>query len=144
MLAAAVFQGPDWLGADGTALLEDDGGQSAWKEYLHRHQQAEVHVFHVEAEDRVVGERGVAIHQIVLICDRHRHECQSARETLISLVQQHDRAVYLILKNRKNLSEEHLRKLNLGTAPVVYIDGRRAEGWEVPGFLEYFAEDCGC
>lgn len=106
--------------------------------------EAKEHAFAIEPDDQVFGDRGVAIHQIVLIYNDDCPACENAVEKLISVVLKHDKSVYLIVKHRKHIPEPLLKQLDLSRMPVVFIDGKFAEGWDFPGFLQPFVEDCGC
>jgi uncharacterized membrane protein len=41
-------------------------------------------------------------------------------------------------------AEAHQFKSQISRLPAVFVDGKLAAGWEVPGFLERFTLDCGC
>jgi hypothetical protein len=51
---------------------------------------------------------------------------------------------YLVLKNFQSLSAEELDRFGISRVPAVFINGKMAEGWDVPGFLDEFTAGCGC
>ena len=67
-----------------------------------------------------------------------------AKEKLTAMVEKHEMSVYLVIKNVRSMSAGNLIDLNVTSFPAVFIDGKLAQGWEVPGFLDPFLEDCGC
>ena len=102
------------------------------------------HEFEIAPSDTVIGEKGVAIHQIVMFYKDNCNHCRLAKKKLAEIVTQHDMAVYLVLKNVKNLTARQLKRLDVTKTPAVFIDGKMAAGWEVSGFLDVFTQDCGC
>jgi uncharacterized membrane protein/glutaredoxin len=112
--------------------------------YRYLYDKAEKHAFTIDPKDAIIGEKAIALYQIVLIYKDKCFHCRKAKEKLTTIVKNHDTAVYLILKNHKYLSEKLLTSLKIRQLPVVFIDGKRADGWDVPGFLKEFTDDCGC
>jgi len=117
-------------------------GNLQYHRYLY--QTAPKHVFSVEPTDRIEGDPDYATHQVVLIHKDGCRHCEQAREKLTSLVKDHDLALYLVMRNYKDVLPEKLKELGVTRAPAVFIDGQRAEGWDIPEFMKEFAEDCGC
>lgn len=112
-----------------------------YQQYLY--QSSVVHEFAVESTDQVIGEEE-AVHQIVLIYKNTCRSCKIAKKELSQVVKQNSAAVYLIMKNHQDLPVERLKELGVEHVPAVFINGRRALGWDMPGFLDQFTEDCGC
>ncbi len=110
--------------------------------YLYR--ASKYHEFEIVPSDIIVGEKDVAIHQIVMLYKDSCNHCRQAREKLSNLVDQNYMSVYLVLKNVKSFSPHQLKALNVTKTPAVFIDGKMAVGWEMPGFLNEFTKDCGC
>ena len=102
------------------------------------------HVFPIGSNDQVFGDRGTAIHQIVMIYDDACPPCEAVMEKLIAVVHSHDQAVYLIVKHRRHTPALLLHRLDIIRIPAVYIDGKYAEGWNYQDFLQPFIDDCGC
>ena len=100
--------------------------------------------FTIEPQDSVFGEKGIAVHQIILLFKDGCLYCKKAKEKLTATVEKHELSVYLVLKNASSMSPVKLKDLNVARLPAVFIDGKLAEGWELPGFLDPFLEDCGC
>ena len=100
--------------------------------------------FLIEPQDKVIGEKGIAVHQIILFFKDGCPHCKMAKEKLTAMVEKHEMSVYLVIKNVRSLSAGNLNHLNVTRFPTVFVDGKLAEGWEVPGFLDPFFEDCGC
>jgi uncharacterized membrane protein/glutaredoxin len=105
---------------------------------------SEYHEFEIVPSDILVGEKRVAIHQIVMFYKDGCDHCRQAREKLANIVDQNYTAVYLVLKNIKNFTPHQLKTLAVTKTPTVFIDGKMAVGWEMPGFLNEFKKDCGC
>jgi len=112
--------------------------------YQYLYHTAEYHEFDIVPADEVIGEIGLAIHQIVMFYKDSCNHCRKAKEKLSAIVQENDMAVYLVLKNVKDFTPHQLQALNVSQTPTVFIDGKKAAGWEVPGFLNEFTRDCGC
>jgi len=110
--------------------------------YLYR--TSAYHEFEIAPSDTLVGEKGVAIHQIVMFYKDGCNHCRQAREKLSNIVDQNYMAVYLVLKNTKRFTPHQLKTLGVTKTPTVFIDGKMAVGWEMPGFLNEFTKDCGC
>ena len=102
------------------------------------------HEFIIDPGDNVIGEKAIALHQIVLIYRDGCSSCKQSKEKLSALVKDHGMAIYLLLKNVDTLPKTLLEVLNITHVPVVFIDGKQADGWELPGFMDPFVEDCGC
>ena len=113
-------------------------------EVLFVHGQQEEFELTRKPGDKVYGEPGIAIHQIVLIYKDGCPHCLLASDKLIKMVKEHDMAIYLIMKNYADMNKEMLKKMKVEHAPVVFINGRRADAWELPGFMKKFTDDCGC
>ena len=112
--------------------------------YRYRHQASPAHRFEPSPTDTVVGEPAIALHQIVLFYKDGCSHCKEARKRLSRAVHRHDTAVYLLLKETGRMDTALLQRYGIEGVPAVFIDGRRARGWQVPGFLAPFVEDCGC
>ncbi len=112
--------------------------------YRYRHQSAQFINFAVSPGDMVIGEPGIGMHQIVLLHKEGCGHCRQARERLSDIVRKHDRAVYLVVKETSSLGHAALEEMQVRHVPAVFVDGRHAEGWQVPGFLDQFTKDCGC
>jgi uncharacterized membrane protein/glutaredoxin len=136
----------------GANLLETKYQLASEREKLHENLQyykylynkSENHEFEIVPSDILFGEKGVAIHQIVMLYKDSCNHCRLAREKLSHIVNQNDMAVYLVLKNVEGFTLHQLKKLGVTKAPAVFIDGKMAVGWEIPGFLNEFTNDCGC
>jgi uncharacterized membrane protein/glutaredoxin len=113
-----------------------------YHEYLYG--KSKQHQFDVNVGDHVIGEKGIAIHQIVLLYKDGCKHCGKAKKKLSRIVKKNENAVYLLLKNVKSLSRTQLEELKAARVPSVFVDGKMAAGWDVPGFLDKFTEDCGC
>lgn len=112
--------------------------------YRHLYQTSRVHSFDVAPGDLVIGEPAIALHEVVLFYKQGCAHCRAAKERLTELVQKHDTAVYLLMKDAERVSPATLQELQVHQVPAIFIDGRFAEGWQVDGFLDPFVEDCGC
>lgn len=112
--------------------------------YRYLYDTAKPKFFLIEPQDKVIGEKGIAVHQIILFFKDGCPYCNKANEKLTGMVEKHEMSVYLVIKNVRSLSPDNLNNLNVARLPAVFIDGKLAEGWEVPGFLDPFLEDCGC
>lgn len=112
--------------------------------YRHLYQSSPLHSFTVAPADLVIGEPAIALHQIILLHKEGCVHCRAAKEKLADIVRKHDRAVYLVIKEASGISPSTLQGLQVQQVPAVFIDGRFAEGWQAPGFLETFTDDCGC
>ena len=110
-----------------------------YHQYLY--QSSNYQEFEIAPTDIVVGEKGVAIHQIVMLFKDNCDHCRKAKETLSALVREHEMAIYLVLKNVKDFTPDQLEKLQVTKTPAIFIDGKLAVGWEMPGFLDEFTED---
>jgi len=97
-----------------------------------------------QAGDLIIGNDSEATHGIVLIYKDGCRHCRQAREKLAALVRDNPAAFYLVLKNHERLSAEELERLEISRLPAVFINGKRADGWDLPGFWDEFAEACGC
>lgn len=114
----------------------------SYLKYMHLRSQE--HSFSIEPDDAVIGKPGLAQHQITLIYKDGCLYCTKAKEELSRTVGTYPTAVYLLLKDYRKISRQRLEEIEVKRAPAVFIDGRRAEGWDVPGFLAPYTEDCGC
>lgn len=112
--------------------------------YRYLYDKAPVYYFGIGPRDAVVGEPGIAIHQIVCFYREACPHCRQAKNHLIPMVKRHDTAVYLVLKNAAHLSADTLQSLDIQRVPAVFIDGKFAAGWQLDGFLDRFVNDCGC
>ena len=112
--------------------------------YRYRYQISPAHRFEASPADTVEGEPAIALHQIVLFYKFDCSHCKEARKQLSQTVHRHDTAVYLLLKEVGPMDTALLERYGIEGVPAVFIDGRRAKGWQVPGFLTPFVEDCGC
>ena len=72
------------------------------------------------------------------------NHCRRSKEKLINAVVESDGAVYLVMKNVSANSKQKMSQWDVSKVPAVFVDGKRALGWEVPGFLNKFTENCGC
>lgn len=133
-----------FVAADAVFSQDNPAGSDRLVFFRDLYHEAKEHAFVIEPDDQIFGDRGVAVHQIVFIYDDDCPPCEAAVEKLISVVHKYERSVYLILKHRKYIPEPLLKQLHLLRMPVVFIDGKFAEGWDFPGFLQPFVEDCGC
>lgn len=132
-----------------------------WKTSVQLHQEQEIvsknlqffrylyydspkHSIEITAKDIVVGEGAYANHQIVLIYKDGCRFCARAKQKLTKAVAEHKLAVYLVMKNYQDIDPETLKLWGVERVPQVFIDGRAAKGWDIPGFLEEFTDDCGC
>lgn len=112
--------------------------------YQYLYKASPVHDFTIEPGDLLLGEPAIALHEIVLFHKEGCGHCRKAKEQLSELVRKYDSAVYLVIKEVSRLSPSVLEKLQVRQVPAVFVDGRFAEGWQLPGFLDTFAKDCGC
>ena len=112
--------------------------------YQYLYEKSPKHDLTISDNDIVVGEKAIAIHQITLFYKDNCNHCFTARNKLIDIVRSHESAVYLVLKNARTIPKQQLNSLEITKLPAVFIDGKFAQGWMVPGFLEKFTEDCGC
>ena len=112
--------------------------------YRYRHQSARFVNFAISPGDAVVGEPGMGLHQIVLLHKEGCSHCRRAKELLSDIVRKNNKTVYLVVKETSRLSGPALEEAGVRHVPAVFVDGRHAEGWQVPGFLEQFTEDCRC
>lgn len=117
-------------------------GNLAYYQYLH--DSSTRLAFSIGPEDQVVGEPAIALHQIVCYYRDECRHCSAAKAHLKALVNAHDTAVYLILKNVRHIPRERLQTVHVSQVPAVFVDGKRAEGWEVAGFFDRYVNDCGC
>jgi glutaredoxin len=124
------------------ALRSEAGKDLAYYQYLHDRSPA--HDLVVSPGDTVVGEPAIAVHQIVCFYKDGCSHCRDAKKRLTEIVRGHDTAVYLVMKNVASITEDRLRDYEVKRVPAVFIDGRRARGWQVTGFLDRYVEDCGC
>lgn len=108
------------------------------------HEQAPVIAFDIDTSDTVIGEPAIAMHQVVLFQKENCEHCRAARERLKALVHRHDTGIYLLLKTVDPAQLQSLSTFGFEKVPAVFIDGRRALGWQMPGFMDIFTEDCGC
>jgi len=144
--AAAVIFGLNWLEARQQLAVERARLRENLQYYSYLYETAQRLELQAQAGDAVVGERAVAPHQIVLFYKHGCSHCRAAGEKLAAIVKRHENAVHLILKDVQRLSEIELARLQDQTAklPAVFVNGKHAAGWDVPGFLERFTLDCGC
>jgi uncharacterized membrane protein/glutaredoxin len=112
--------------------------------YRYLHHSSTHHSFTVAQDDAVIGEPAIALHQIVLLHKDGCGHCRAAKEKLTEIVQRYDRAVYLVVREVSRMAPSELERLQVRQVPAVFVDGRFAEGWQVPGFLDAFTLDCGC
>jgi uncharacterized membrane protein len=128
------------------ALYKREQGkiQNNLEYYRYLYKASPLHSFNLESGDLLLGEPAIALHEIVLFYKEGCGHCRAAREKLAELVRKHDSAVYLVVREVSRMSPSALENLQVRQVPAVFIDGRLAEGWQLPGFLETFAKDCGC
>jgi glutaredoxin len=112
--------------------------------YSYLHNQSKAHEFTIAPTDKVIGEKAIALHQILLVYKDGCSHCERAKTKLSLSVRKHHLAVYLVMKNIDSLSKAQLKQFGITRVPVVFIDGKRADGWEMPGFMDAYFEDCGC
>ena len=144
LAALNVTFGASFLEARRELAAERGKLQQNLQYYKYLYAMSEYHEFEIEPADIVVGEKGIAIHQIVMFYKERCDHCRAAEEKLSAIVEKNDLAVYLVLKNVKHFTPRQLDTLGVGKTPTIYIDGKKAAGWEVPGFLNEFTRDCGC
>jgi uncharacterized membrane protein/glutaredoxin len=144
LLALTIFLGLNLFATQKQLMAEQKklGTNLNYFQYLYRN--SPLHPIPITANDQVVGDPDVAIHQIVLIYKDGCRHCLAAEEKLAEEVKKNPEGVYLVMKNFRNFSAEELDKLGISRAPVVFINGKKAEGWDVPGFLDEFTAGCGC
>ena len=144
MLALTVFLALN-LWASHTELVAERNKLGRNLEYFHYlYRNSPLYSLPVSAADRVIGDPDVAIHQIVLVYKDGCRHCRAVREKLTATVQVHPEGVYLVLKNFRNFSAEELKRFGISRVPAVFINGKRAAGWDIPGFLDEFTAGCGC
>ena len=144
LLALTVFFGLN-LWASHTELVSERNKLGQNLEYFHYlYRNSPLHSIPVSAADRVIGDPELAIHQIVLVYKEGCRHCRASREKLTVAVLAHQEGVYLVLKNFQSFSVEELDRFGILRVPAVFINGKRAEGWDVPGFLDEFTAGCGC
>jgi len=112
--------------------------------YKYLYDTSAAHDLEAAPMDEVLGEPGIAVHQIVCFYKEGCSHCQKAKDRLTEIVYHHDTAVYLVMKNIAHVQPDRLQALNVNQVPSVFIDGKAAFGWQVPGFLDPFINDCGC
>ena len=100
--------------------------------------------FSISPDDEVFGDKALAVHCIVLIYKDGCPHCRAAREKLIPIAMEHPETIYLITKNYDTLQDKSIGDQPIRNVPLIYVDGKRAEGWELPEFFRPFIEDCGC
>jgi uncharacterized membrane protein/glutaredoxin len=144
--AAVVIFGLNWMEARHQLSMERARLKENLDYYSYRYETAQRLELRVQAGDAVVGERAVAPHQIVLFYKHGCGHCQAAREKLTAVVKRHENAVHLILKDVQRLTDVERARLKeqISKLPAVFVNGKHADGWEVPGFLDRFTLDCGC
>jgi hypothetical protein len=113
-------------------------------DYQNRYHSETLHLFIAGSRDTVIGEPAISAHQIVLISKEDCAPCREARERIEKRTLDHPTAVHLIIKDISSLSPSALQQLGVEQLPAVFVDGRFAEGWYLPGFLDTFVQDCGC
>lgn len=111
---------------------------------IRQYRQMKDYHFTIEPGDLVEGEKGIAIHQIVLITKANCRVCDDVVEELSRIVRENYMAVYLIVKKNYDINGETRGDLKISQFPVVFIDGKYSPLWDEPGFLEVFTNDCGC
>lgn len=112
----------------------------SFAQYLHH--TAPKHKFEINKEDAVYGSE-TALHEIVLIYKKGCGQCRRAKEKLIPFTQGFPDAVYLVLKNFSTIPKTRLKELQVKHVPMVFVNGREAKGWDLPGFFDEYL-DCGC
>ena len=144
--AASVIFGLNWMEARHQLSMERARLKENLDYYSYRYESAQRLQLQADAGDTIVGERAVAPHQIILFYKQSGGHCQAAREKMTAVVKRHENAVHLILKDVQRLTdvERNLLKEQISKLPSVFVYGKHAAGWEVPGFLERFTLDCGC
>lgn len=113
-------------------------------ELLKQYHEMKKHRFSIGDGDIVEGEKGVAIHQIVLITKNDCSACDDVVDALSQVVLKNDTAVYLIIKNNDDTVLKSGIDLDVSQFPAVFIDGKYSPLWDFPGFLDIFTNDCGC
>ena len=144
LLATNIVSGTNFLETKYHLNAERKKLNSNLQYYSYLHKQSKIYEFAIAPSDRVVGEKAFAGHEILLIYKDGCTHCARAKEKLSTWVREHHLAVYLVMKNIDGISKEHLRQLGITRVPVVFIDGKRADGWEIPGFMDEYLNDCGC
>ena len=144
--AASVIFGLNWMEARHQLSMERARLKENLDYHSYRYESAQRLQLQADAGDTIVGERAVAPHQIILFYKQSGGHCQAAREKMTAVVKRHENAVHLILKDLQRLTdvERNLLKEQISKLPSVFVYGKHAAGWEVPGFLERFTLDCGC
>ena len=112
--------------------------------YNYLYAKSKKHDFAIGADDEVFWKKGLAFHGIVLIVKDNCDHCRRAEAKLIMASLDHADTVYLIIKNQNTISESKLEEFGITCTPAVFINGKKADGWETSGFLERFTKDCGC
>jgi len=144
LLALTVFSALN-LWASHTELVDERKKLGQNLEYFHYvYRNSPLHSLPVSEDDQVIGDPELAIHQIVLVYKEGCRHCRATREKLTATVQAHLDGVYLVLKNFQSFSAEELDRFGISRVPAVFINGKRAEGWDAPGFLDEFTAGCGC
>lgn len=144
LLSLVVFLGAN-LHATRNELVNEKknlGENLGFSEYQYRN--SPYRQFAWGPDEEIVGDRRRAVHEIVLFYKDGCKHCKKAREKLVGLVQKYPREVYLVLKNTKEVPPELLKELQIDRVPEVFINGKRAAGWDIPGFLDKYTEDCDC
>jgi hypothetical protein len=113
-------------------------------DYQNRYHSGTLHLFIAGSRDTVIGEPAISAHQIVLISKKDCPPCIEARDLIERSVLTHPTAVHLIVKDISSFSPSAQQQLGVEQLPAVFVDGRFAEGWYLPGFLDTFVQDCGC
>jgi uncharacterized membrane protein len=144
LLALTVFFGINLFATRNQLVAEQKsrGENLSYFQYLYR--TSPLHPIAVAADDQVIGNPEVAVHQIILVYKEGCRHCLAAREKLTTVVRNHPAEIYLVLKNYRNFSAAELDKLGISRAPAVFINGKRAEGWDISGFLDDYTVGCDC
>jgi glutaredoxin len=144
LLALTIFFGINLFAAQKQLVAEQKKLNTNLNYFQYLYRNSPLHPIAITAKDQVVGDPEVAIHQIVLVYKDGCRHCLAAKEKLAEEVQNYPEGVYLVLKNFRNFSSVELDRLGISRAPTVFINGKIAEGWDVPGFLDEFTDGCGC
>lgn len=123
---------------------EKEKNAKSLRYYLYLYEKSPKNDFTIDPGDIKTGFQNKQLIQLVLIYKDKCYYCKKAQKKLKEIVTKHSNIVYMIEKNYKNLSEERLKQLNIKKVPAVFINGKFAEAWDIPGFLTEFIKNCEC
>jgi len=107
----------------------------------YRHSMATKHEFQINKEDTVYGNKAIAFHEIVLVYKDGCGQCLKAKEKLIPIAEENPDTIYLVLKKYSHFPAEVIEILNITHVPMVFVNGREAEGWDLPDFFADYIAD---